>query len=105
MQLEEVFHIASDYARGKIDRVTVEDGKKRPLTIVERQHWARIAAYAVQIINNIAKGIDERQINLGLDKLEACSIKQQRGSLEYCRHFVHMFQYVGYWRDKVEIEI
>jgi hypothetical protein len=71
VQLEEVFHIASDYARGKIDRVTVEDGKKRPLTIVERQHWARIAAYAVQIINNVAKGIDERQINLDLDMLEA----------------------------------
>jgi hypothetical protein len=71
MQLEEVFHIASDYARGKIDRVTVEDGKKRPLTIVERQHWARIAAYTVQIINNIVKEIDERQINLDLDKLEA----------------------------------
>jgi hypothetical protein len=71
VQLEEIFHIASDYARGKIDRVTVEDGKKRPLTIVERQHWARIAAYTAQIISNIAKGIDERQINLGLDKLEA----------------------------------
>ncbi len=71
VQLEEIFHIASDYARGKIDRVTVEDGKKRPLTIVERQHWARIAAYTAQIISNIAKGIDERQINLDLDKLEA----------------------------------
>jgi len=71
VQLEEIFHIASDYARGKIDRVTVDDGKKRPLTIVERQHWARIAAYTAQIINNIAKGIDERQINLDLDKLEA----------------------------------
>ena len=71
VQLEEVFHIASDYARGKIGRVTVKDGKKRPLTIVERQHWARIAAYTGQVINNIAKGIDERQINLDLDKLEA----------------------------------
>ena len=71
VQLEEIFHIASDYARGKIDRVTLDDGKKRPLTIVERQHWARIAAYTVQMINNITKGIDERQINLDLDKLEA----------------------------------
>jgi len=71
LQLKEVFHIASDYARGKIYRVTVDDGKKRPLTIVECQHWARIATYTAQIINNIAKGIDERQINLDLDKLEA----------------------------------
>jgi hypothetical protein len=44
---------------------------------VERQHWARIAAYTAQIINNIAKEIDERQINLDLDKLEAMLIKKQ----------------------------
>jgi hypothetical protein len=70
-QLEEVFQVASDYARGIIGRVTDNDGKKRPLTIVERQFWCRVAAYTAQIINCIVKEIDERQIDLDLDKLEA----------------------------------
>ena len=31
IQLEELFEIASDYARGKVKRVIDEDGKERPL--------------------------------------------------------------------------
>jgi hypothetical protein len=69
-RLEEIFRIASEYARaGKW--VVDEDGKERPLTIVERQFWARIAAHAAQIRGNVAKGIDERQIDKNLDELEA----------------------------------
>jgi hypothetical protein len=67
-QLDEIFSIACDYARGTIANVT-EDGKERPLTIPERQFWARIAAYTAQILNSVAKGIDERQIDLDLDEL------------------------------------
>ena len=70
VQLEEVFHIASGYARGKISKVVDKDGKERPLTVAERQLWARIAAYTAQIINSIANGLDERQIDKDLDKLE-----------------------------------
>jgi hypothetical protein len=77
LQLEEVFQIASDYARGRIVKVVGEDGKERPLTIVERQWWARIAAYTAEIINNLAKGFDERQIDFKLDKLEAMLNKKQ----------------------------
>ncbi|MGD0644321.1 MAG: hypothetical protein ABSA75_05390 [Candidatus Bathyarchaeia archaeon] len=69
-RLEEIFKISADYARGKVDRVIDEDGKERPLTIAERQFWARIAAYTAQIINNVAKGIDERQIDRDMDQLE-----------------------------------
>ena len=68
--LEDIFKIAADYARGKVGRVTDEDGNVRELTIPERQFWARIAAYTAQIINTIARGIDERQIDQDLDKLE-----------------------------------
>jgi len=67
--LEDIFKIACDYARGKVDRVTDENGKARELTIPEKQFWARIAAYTAQIINTVAKGIDERQIDLDLDVL------------------------------------
>jgi hypothetical protein len=70
VQLEDVFHIASGYARGKIFYVVDKDGKERPLTVAERQLWARIAAYTAQIINSIANGLDERQIDKDLDKLE-----------------------------------
>jgi len=38
---------------------------------VERQFWARIAAFTAQTVNSVAKGIDERQIDLDLNKLEA----------------------------------
>ncbi len=70
-QLEELFEIASNYARGKTEHVTDETGKQRPLTIAERQFYARIAAYTAQTVNCIAKGIDERQIDSDLDKLES----------------------------------
>ncbi len=71
VQLEELFQISSNYARGKVKHVIDETGKERPLTIAERQFYARIAAYTAQIINNLAKGIDERQIDQDLNKLEA----------------------------------
>ncbi len=67
--LEDIFKIVSDYARGKVARVIDDGGKERPLTIPERQFWARIAAYTALIINNVAKGIDERRIDMDLDEL------------------------------------
>jgi hypothetical protein len=69
-QLEELFQIASDYASGKNDSVVIENKKTRLLTISERQLYTRLATYAAQSINNIAKGIDERQIDEDLKKLE-----------------------------------
>jgi hypothetical protein len=36
----------------------------------QRQMWARIAAYAAQIMNTIANGIDDRQIDKDLALLE-----------------------------------
>ena len=71
LQLEEIFQISSNYARGRVERVVGNDGKERPPTIAERQYYARIAAYTASIINNLAKGIDERQIDKDLDLLEA----------------------------------
>jgi hypothetical protein len=70
-ELEEIFHIASDYGRGNVSRVTDEDGKKRPLTIAERRSWVRVAALTALIMANVTKGIDECQIDVDLNKLEA----------------------------------
>ena len=47
-----------------------ENGVERLLTISEKQFWARIAAYSAQIINSIAKGLDERQIDKDLNAIE-----------------------------------
>jgi hypothetical protein len=71
IQLEELFQLASNYARGEVKYVVDEKGKQRPLTIAERQYYTRIAAYTAQIVNSIAKGLDERQIDKELDALEA----------------------------------
>jgi len=67
--LEQLFDVASDFARGRIKWQT-QDGKASPVTIKQRQMWARIAAYVAQIMNTIANGIDERQIDKDLAQLE-----------------------------------
>jgi hypothetical protein len=70
-QLEEIFEIATNYARGNVTWVIDENDKKRMLTIIERRWWAKIAAQTASTINNIAKGFDEREIDDQLDLLEA----------------------------------
>ena len=67
--LEQLFDVASDFARGRIKWQT-QDGKASLVTIKQRQMWARIAAYVAQIMNTIANGIDERQIDKDLAQLE-----------------------------------
>jgi len=67
--LEELFDLASGFAKGSY-RFQYDQGKREPITMKQRQMWARIAAYAAQIMNTIANGIDERQIDKDLAKLE-----------------------------------
>ncbi len=67
--LEQLFDVATDFAKGRIKWQT-QDGKASPVTIKQRQMWARIAAYVAQIMNTIANGIDERQIDKDLALLE-----------------------------------
>jgi uncharacterized protein (DUF608 family) len=68
-RLEELFDLASDFAKGSF-KYQYADRKREPLTIKQRQMWARIAAYIAQIMNTIANGIDERQIDKDLAELE-----------------------------------
>lgn len=67
--LEQLFDLARDFATGKCKWQT-QDGRASAITIKQRQMWARIAAYVAQIMNTIAKGIDEKQIDEDLAKLE-----------------------------------
>ena len=69
VNLEQLFDLAVSLANGKVKTQT-EDGKAVKVTLKQRQMWARVAAYVAQIINSIASGFDERQIDLQLDELE-----------------------------------
>jgi len=53
-----------------VKRHRESDGEEVPITLKQRQMWARIAAYTAQIINSVASGFDERQIDVQLDELE-----------------------------------
>lgn len=52
--LEQLFDIANDYARGRVKWQT-EDGKAVPVTLKQRQMWARITAYIAQVINTVRR--------------------------------------------------
>jgi len=46
------------------------NARNENLSLKQRQIWVRTAAYIAQIINSVASGFDERQINAYLDELE-----------------------------------
>jgi hypothetical protein len=56
--LEELFDMAKALAQDK------------ELKISARQKWAHIAAYLAQVINSIATGFDEKEIDVQLSDLE-----------------------------------
>lgn len=68
--LEQLFNVADDFARGKIQTQTL-DGEIHRITMKQRQMWARIAAYIAQILNATTKNYDERELDKDMDKLEA----------------------------------
>ena len=67
--LQEIFNLAVSIAKGEIDTQTVEGVQVR-ITIKERQLWARVAAYIAQVMNSIAEGFDERELDVQLVELE-----------------------------------
>ena len=68
-QLDLLFAFATKIASGEMKRQRV-DGERRPITLKQRQMWARIAAYVAQIINAVATRVDERQIDRDMNRLE-----------------------------------
>ena len=67
--LEELFDLAMSLAKGEVKTQT-EQGETEKVTLKQRQLWARVAAYIAQIMNSVAEGFDERQIDEDLDELE-----------------------------------
>ena len=67
-RLEEIFDLAASLARGEVKYLT-EGGVKAKVTMKQRQIWARVAAYVAQIMNSIAEGFDEREIDEQLAEL------------------------------------
>ena len=68
-RLEDLFDLAVTLAKGEVKTQT-EEGKTETVTLKQRQLWARVAAYIAQIMNSVAEGFDERQIDADLDELE-----------------------------------
>ena len=62
--LTSIFESAVKFAKGK----TTINGHE--LMLKEREKWVRVAAYTAQVINSVASGFDERQIDVQLDELE-----------------------------------
>lgn len=67
--LEDMFDMAASIARGEIKTQIVKD-RQVPISLKQRQMWARVAAYIAQIMSSIADGFDERSIDAQLDELE-----------------------------------
>ncbi|MBS7635349.1 hypothetical protein KEJ34_07715 [Candidatus Bathyarchaeota archaeon] len=63
-ELEVIFDDAARLVRGE---VTVDGAA---LTMQERQLWARIAGYTAQVMQSVAKGFDEREIDEMLSALK-----------------------------------
>jgi len=56
--LEEMFKMAKGFAQSQT------------LTLPARRKWVQVAAYVAQVINSIASGFDEKEIDIQLDELE-----------------------------------
>jgi hypothetical protein len=68
-QLEELFYMASSFARGE-QRWERVGGKGEPMEMKQRQMWARVAAYIAEIVTTVTAKYDEREIDKELDELE-----------------------------------
>jgi len=62
--LENIFNMSVKFALGE---VTLE-GKK--LTMKQREAWTRVCSYTAQVMNTVAEGFDEKQIDEDLKELE-----------------------------------
>ncbi|MEM3464565.1 MAG: hypothetical protein QXL91_06840 [Candidatus Bathyarchaeia archaeon] len=62
--LEEIFNLACKIAKGEVQAL---EGK--PVTLKMRRDWARVAGYTAQVIQSIAKGFDEKEIDDQLKEL------------------------------------
>jgi hypothetical protein len=62
--LQAIFNEAARLAKGE----TTVNGEE--LTLKQRQAWARVAAYTAQVIQGVAKGFDEHEIDVQLDELQ-----------------------------------
>ena len=76
-KLKETVKIDTQQLRGKALKtleglfdMTKGLAQNENLTLKQRQMWTRIAAYICQVINSVATGFDERQIDVQLDELE-----------------------------------
>jgi phosphoketolase len=76
-ELEALFQMASDIARGKT-KTQIVDGKQVKVSLKARQKWAQTAAYLAGAMEKIAKDLDEREINEILTEAEKLIAEAKR---------------------------
>jgi phosphoketolase len=81
-ELEALFQMASDIARGKT-KTQIVDGKQVKVTLKARQKWAQTAAYLAGAMEKIAKDLDEREINEILTEAEKLIAEAKRETERY----------------------
>jgi phosphoketolase len=81
-ELEALFQMASDIARGKT-KTQIVDGKQVKVSLKARQKWAQTAAYLAGAMEKIAKDLDEREINEILAEAEKLIAEAKRETERY----------------------
>ena len=69
-RLDSIFELAVAIAKGEMKFWRDENGKKHEVTPKQREKWARIAAYAAQVMSGLTRGFDEKQFQQDVKKLQ-----------------------------------
>lgn len=69
-QLNTLFKLAISIAKGKIKRLTDDQGKEYTATPQQRMKWARLAACTTEVMLNVSRGFDEKEFQTDLKRLE-----------------------------------
>ena len=57
-------------AKGKVKRLTDDEGKESKVTLKMREKYACIAAYTAQVMAGLALGFDEKELKDDVKKLQ-----------------------------------
>ena len=69
-QLEGLFDLVIEIAKGKVRHLCDENGNEYEVTLKVWEKWARIAAHTGQVMDGLALGHGEKQLQTDLKKLE-----------------------------------
>jgi hypothetical protein len=77
-QLQGIFDMTVGIAKGKVKNFRDDKGVEHKVTLKQWEKWARIAAYAAQVMSGLTTGFDEKQFQTDLKKLEVIVAEVQK---------------------------